>query len=315
MLSTRDRNPRTWHPFLRLQQVRPWNRPFMPLQPPFWMAIPALAVYGFVIIVPSFRGSLFAFTKWNGDTLSAPWVGLRNFRRIAADPIAIGAIENTIVLAVVVTLAQNVLGLLLALGVNQKVRTSSLLRAAFFLPVVLTPVVTGYIWSYLLGPHGAVNDALQGVGLGGLAFDWLGDRRTALWSVSAVIVWQYVGFSMVIYLAALQAVPREVIEASMVDGAGTVRRFTSITLPLINGGVVINTVLTLIAGLSQFDLVYIMTGGGPAGTSDTLTLAIVKNGFQLGDYSFGTAMSLVAAVIIGVVAAAQYVLLSRRVSR
>jgi raffinose/stachyose/melibiose transport system permease protein len=279
------------------------------------MAFPALVVYSFVVIVPSIRGALFAFTKWNGDTLTAPWVGLRNFRRLASDPIAIGAIENTILLAVVITVGQTVLGLLLALGMNQRLRTRSALRTAFFLPVILTPVVTGYIWSYLLAPHGAVNDALHSVGLSGLEFDWLGDRRTALWSVAVVIVWQYVGFSMVIFLAGLQAVPREIVEAAMVDGAGAFRRFISVTLPLINGALVINTVLTLIAGLSQFDLVYIMTGGGPAGTSDTLSLAIVKTGFQLGDYSFGTAMSLVAAAIIGVVAALQYIVLSRRVSQ
>jgi len=279
------------------------------------MAIPAIAVYSFVVIIPSIRGSIFAFTSWNGLTLTAPWVGFKNFQQIFADPIAMGAIRNTILLAVVVTVAQNVLGLLAALGVNRPLRTRSALRMAFFLPVVLTPVIAGYIWSYLLAPDGAVNEALRSAGLTALDHDWLGEKRTALWSVCVEIVWQYLGISMVIFLAALQGIPRELTEAAMVDGANLFQRFMRVTLPLINGAVVINTVLSVIAGLGQFDQVYVMTGGGPAESSATLSIAIVKNGFQSGHYAFGTAMSVIAAVIIGVVAATQYFVLSRRVSQ
>lgn len=279
------------------------------------MALPAIAVYSFVVIIPSIRGSVFAFTSWNGDTLTAPWVGFKNFQQIFADPISVGAIRNTIVLAVVVTLAQNVLGLLAALGINRPLHTRSALRMAFFLPVVLTPVIAGYIWSYLLAPDGAVNEALRSVGLTGLAHDWLGEKRTALWSVCVEIVWQYLGISMIIFLAALQGIPRELSEAAMVDGANQLQRFMRVTLPLINGAVVINTVLSVIAGLGQFDQVYVMTGGGPAESSATLSLAIVKNGFQSGHYAFGTAMSVIAAVIIATVAATQYLVLSRRVSQ
>ena len=141
---------------------------------PLWFGVPAAAVFLFIIIIPSVQGVALSFTDWNGITDDFVFVGLENFIRIFQDPRAIAALQNTLVLAVTVTIVQNLIGLLLALGVNGKVRSRHILRVVFFTPVVLTPLVAGYIWGYLLSPRGTVNQALEALGLGFLKQTWLG---------------------------------------------------------------------------------------------------------------------------------------------
>ena len=271
---------------------------------PFWFVIPALVVYAFVVLAPSGQGVLYAFSDWNGISAGFDLVGLRNFVTVFTDPLALAALGNTLVLAAVIMLLQNLFGLLLALALNTRVRSGAALRVVFFAPVVLTPLVSGYIWSYLLAPDGGVNEVLRTIGLGALAQDWLGDPRFALGAVCVAILWQFSGYSMVIYLAGLKALPAELLEAGVVDGAGPFRRFFSIVLPLINGSVVINLLLTLIGGLGQFDQVFAMTQGGPGDATQTISTVIYKNGFQLGDSPYATALALV-----------QYRLTARQVER
>jgi raffinose/stachyose/melibiose transport system permease protein len=280
---------------------------------PFWFAIPALGVYAFVTLVPSAQGALVAFSNWNGISPSFELIGWTNFSRLLSDPRAVGAIGNTALLALIVMLFQNAIGLALALALNSAVRTKNALRVIFFAPVVLTPLVSGYIWSYILAPRGGLNTALRASGLGSFAQDWLGDPDFALGSICVAIVWQFSGYSMVIFLAGLQAIPVELTEAAAIDGAGPMRRFWSITLPLLNGAIVINLLLTLIGGLSQFDQVVAMTNGGPGTATETVSTTIYKIGFQLGDYAYGTALALVMTVVVAVLAALQYRLTSRRV--
>lgn len=279
---------------------------------PFWMLIPAIVFYAFVVIVPAAQGALYAFTDWNGVTSGFGFVGLDNFVRAFAEEGAWRAVTNTIALAVIVLVLQNGIGLLLAVGLNSAVKSRYVLRVIFFAPVILTPLVAGYIWSYLLTPRGAINTTLEAIGLGAFRQDWLGDPQFALFSVCIAIVWQFSGYSMIIFLAGLQAIPAEITEAAVMDGAGPVRRFVSITLPLLNGAIAINLLLSLISGLSQFDQVYVMTGGGPSGATSTLSIVIFREGFQLGDYPYGTALSLVLALFVGVAAVVQYRLTSRK---
>ncbi|MBX9718863.1 MAG: sugar ABC transporter permease [Microbacteriaceae bacterium] len=276
------------------------------------MLLPAVAAFAFVVIVPSVQGALYAFTDWNGLTDQLNFVGLENFARAFQEGDAWRALGNTLVLAAVVMIAQNSLGLLLALGLNTAVKSRFVLRVVFFTPVILTPLVAGYIWSYLLTPRGAVNTALEYVGLGELRQDWLGDPAWALYSVSLAIVWQFTGYSMIIFLAGLQGIPREVIEAAVVDGAGPVRRFLSITFPFLRQALAINLLLSVISGLSQFDQVWVMTGGGPLGATETISIAIFREGFQLGDYPYGTALSVLLALMVALIAVAQYRLTSSR---
>lgn len=281
---------------------------------PWWFVVPAIAVYLFIVVVPSANGAVFSFSDWNGLRPDWSFVGLDNYAEVFSDRTARAALTNTLLLAALATVVQNILGLLLALGVNSMVKSRYVLRVIFFAPVVLTPLVAGYVWSFLLSPNGAVNDALRALGLGALTHDWLGDPHTALYAIVAEIVWQFSGYSMVIYLAGLQAIPAEVVEAATIDGAGAWSKFRHVVLPLLNGAVVINVMLCLIGGLKQFDQVMAMTGGGPGTATETISTAIYKSAFTLGDFPFSIALAVVMTVVIAVLASIQFRLTQRKTS-
>jgi raffinose/stachyose/melibiose transport system permease protein len=212
---------------------------------------------------------------------------------------------------VAITVIQNGIGLLLALGVNTIIRSRNVLRVFLFAPAVITPIVTAYLWRNLLGPDGAVNSLLGAVGLDSWRQNWLGDPDLALWSVVAVIVWQFAGYSMVIFLAGLQSIPQEIHEAAAIDGAGPVRRFWSVVRPLLAPALTINLMLSIIGGIKLFDQVYALTGGGPGHATDTLSTLIYKDAFTLGEFGYSIALAVVLTAVVALVSSGQYFLLSR----
>jgi raffinose/stachyose/melibiose transport system permease protein len=277
--------------------------------PPWWFTVPALLLFTFVVLVPSARGVYYAFTDWDGLDPDLTVIGLDNFTAIADDPDALQAIWHTLLIAVAITVIQNGIGLLLALGVNTMIRSRNFLRALLFAPAVITPIVTAYLWRNLLGPDGAVNSLL---GLVGIApKNWLGDPDLALWMIVLVVVWQFAGYSMVIFLAGLQSVPKEIYEAAAIDGSGPVRRFWSIIRPLLAPAITINLMLSIIGGIKLFDQVYALTGGGPGHATDTISTLIYKDAFTLGEFGYSIALAVVLTVIVAVASAGQYAVLSR----
>ncbi|MGN7949342.1 carbohydrate ABC transporter permease [Microbacterium sp. 22215] len=280
--------------------------------PPIWFIIPALVVYLAIVLIPNGQGLFFSFTDWDGLGSLWEFVGVQNYLTVLNDPNSIRAILNTFLLTAIVTIGQNVLGLLLALGVNTHIKSRYVLRLVFFLPVVLTPIVAGFLWRYLLTPAGTVNTFLESIGLGAFQQNWLGDPDLVIFSVCAAIVWQGAGYSMVIYLAGLQAVPTEALEAAAVDGAGPLRRTWSITLPLINGAIVVNLLLTVIANLKQFDTVFSMTEGGPSGASETMATIVYKTAFTYLQYPNALAQGVVLTVLVGVIGFIQFRLTQRK---
>ena len=190
-----------------------------------------------------------------------------------------------------------------------------MLRVLLFAPAVITPIVTAYLWRNLLSPDGAVNSLLGAVGLDAWRQDWLGDPDLALWSVVGVIVWQFAGYSMVIFLAGLQSVPREIYEAAAIDGAGAVRRFWSVVRPLLAPAFTVNLMLSIIGGIKLFDQVYALTGGGPGHATDTLSTLIYKDAFTLGEFGYSIALAVVLTIIVAVFSAGQYAVLSRNERR
>jgi len=279
--------------------------------PPWWFVLPALVLFAFVVLVPSVRGVYYAFTDWDGLSPGFAIVGLGNFAEIARDPDAVQAIGHTLLIAVAITVIQNGFGLLLALGVNTIIKSRNVLRVFLFAPAVVTPIVTAYLWRNLLGPEGAVNSLLAAVGLSSWQQDWLGDPRLALWSIVAVIVWQFGGYSMVIFLAGLQSVPKEINEAAAMDGAGPVRRFWSVTRPLLAPAFTINLMLSIIGGIKLFDQVYALTGGGPGHATDTMSTLIYKDAFTLGEFGYSIALAVILTIVVAVASTGQYLLLSR----
>jgi raffinose/stachyose/melibiose transport system permease protein len=280
--------------------------------PPWWFVLPALVLYGFVVLVPSGRGVVYAFTNWNGLGRAWRFIGLANFHQILHDAAARGAVRQTLIIAVAVMVIQNAVGLALALGVRSHIKSRGVLRVLLFAPAVMTPVVTAALWKYILAPDGALNSLLGAVGLTSWQQGWLGSQALALWCVVGVIVWQFAGYSMVIFLAGMQNIPAEIDEAAAVDGAGPVRRFWHIILPLLRPAITINLMLSIIGGLKLFDQVWVMTAGGPGDATETLSTLIYKSAFQFDEFAYSIALAIVLAAFVAVISGAQYRVLERR---
>lgn len=274
--------------------------------------IPAALFYAFVVLWPNIQGVGFAFTDWDGLSSNWDFIGIQNFQKMLSDPKASGAIIRTLVIAVTITIVQNLVGLLLALGVHTHIKSRNVLRVLFFAPAVITPVATAYLWQNLYSPNGAINEFLSLIGLGGLRKNWLGDPNLALWAITFVVIWQFAGYSMVIFLANLEGIPDEIIEASYVDGAGPFRRFWDIVRPELAPSITINLMLSIIGGLKLFDQVWVMTNGGPGGSTETMSTLIYKNAFQLGNFSYGIAIALVLTILVALLSSFQYFGLSRQ---
>ena len=265
---------------------------------PWVYLLPALATYCFVVLYPAVLGGFRAFTDWNGLTPGASFNGLDNFKRFFSDQEALDGLKHTVELALVIPLAQNAVGLFLALALNMGLKTRQALRLIFFTPVVLVTVVVAFTWQYVFTPDGPLNSVLTGVGLGALQQDWLGDPNLVLWSVAFAATWQFVGYSMVIFLAGLQGVSADLYEAAALDGAGPWHRFWAVTFPGIAPATTVNVMLTLIGTLKTFDVPFAMTGGGPGYASNTLATYVYGRAFGSGEYGYGTAVGLVMTVLV-----------------
>jgi multiple sugar transport system permease protein len=206
----------------------------------------------------------------------------------------------------------NALGLGVALMLRAEGRLYAVLRTIFFVPQVLAAVVVSFIWQALLTDSGVLNSILGGIGLGSLRQGWLDTPNHALGSVVAVVSWQFIGFCAVIYLAALKAIPDELIEAAQVDGCTGFRRFRRITWPLVAPALTINTVLLFIIGFKLFDYVKVITNGGPGGATNTIANNIYTVGFTQNDFGAASAMAVVLFVIVAGVSSAAVILLRRR---
>lgn len=263
----------------------------------WWWALPAVAAVLLVHYVATAGGAFYAFTDWTGVG-DFDFVGLDNFQRIIEEPTLRKSLQNTLFLAFGFLILTNVIGLLLALALNRSLKSRYLLRVVFFMPVVLSPLAVSYIWKFIFDFRGPLNQSLGWIGQEQWQRPWLADPTLALWCVLVVMAWQTTGLVMVIYLAGLATVPSEIEEAAAIDGAGTWRRFRYITLPSIQPSIAIASTLMLVQGLRVFDQVMALTGGGPAGATETLATQVYKETFALSNFGFGAALALVLTAII-----------------
>lgn len=263
----------------------------------WWWALPGIVLVIAIHYVATGVGGFFAFTNWTGIG-SFKMVGWQNFETIFKDPTRLGALLNTLFLAFGSVLLGNVAGLVIALGLNRIIKTRYILRTLFFMPVVLSPLATAYVWKYIFDFDGPINVFLTSIGAGDLAKPWLADPQWAIWTVLVVLVWGSTGFAMVIFMAGLAGVPVEVEEAAAIDGANLWQRFRNVTLPAIRPAVAIATTLGIVQGLRVFDPIMALTSGGPAGATETLATQVYKQAFALGNFGGGAALALVLAAII-----------------
>lgn len=279
--------------------------------PPWWVLLPATVLTVGVHFIAPLTGAFFAFTDWGGLG-SFQFVGLQNFQRILDDPVVGQALLRTIVLAAAFVVITTLIGVLLALALNRTMKSGQFLRSLFFLPFVISPLATAYVWQYVLGYTGPLNQILQGVGLKSAVQVWLGNPVLAPLSVLLVVVWQYIGLAMILYLAGLQNVPEEVLEASLLDGAGPWLRFRHIMLPHLAPSITVATALLTIFGLRFFDQIIALTGGGPVDATQTLATQVYQQVWVNGDFGYGTSISVLLTVLVIVVTLGQVVILRRR---
>ena len=265
----------------------------------FVLLAPALLVYCLFAVYPMLDVVWLSFMKWNGLTTTKQFVGLDNYVQVfTQDPVFWQAVRNTVLWTVMSVVFPPAMGFALALALNQNIPGRNPLRALFYMPVIIAPIAVATMWRWMYDPFfGLFNAALTGLELQGLIQDWLGDRNIALYSMFIAYVWQTVGFSLVLFLAGLQGVSQTLMEASRIDGAGRFQMFRYVTLPALRPAIAIVLCLSIINSLKAFDIVYGMTGGGPAQSTQMLALWAFTQAMQLGDFGRGAAISVVLLLI------------------
>jgi len=278
----------------------------------FLFVVPALLIYLVFFIVPSASSAFYSLTDWDG--ISYRFVGMENYIKMFQDDKIALAFRNTLFYAVGITILQNVSGLAMALLLDRKGRGVSALRMFYFMPAVFSPLVLGYVWGFMLEPNiGAVNSLLGALHLPSLQLDWLGNPAYGKWMIVLITVWQFLGYTMVIYLAGLQGIPAELYEAGDIDGAGRLSRFRHVTFPLIAPSFTINILLTTIGCLKLFDQIFAMTRGGPGYATQSVATMIYTIGFGPGGkWGYGTAVSIVLFLFILILTVFQVTILRKR---
>lgn len=268
--------------------------------------LPALAVYGGLTAYPAFRTIYDSFFTIEG--VERIPVGLANYRELLGDETFRTAVRNTFVWAFVAPILDVATGLLLAVALYAGVPFARFLRIAWFTPVLLSYVVVAILWMWLYNyDWGVVNEALRAVGLGGLVRSWLGDPATALAALIVTHAWKWAGFNMVVCLAAIHSLPSEVLEASELDNCGWGAKLRFIIVPMLRPTLLNLYVLAFIGKMKVFDLVWIMTGGGPLWATETVSTYVYKRAFNWNTFDLGYP-SAIATVWFGVVLAAVMVL-------
>lgn len=279
------------------------------LSPYLWI-LPALAVYGVFKLYPLVSGLQMSLLRWDG--IEEPrYIGLRNFEKILSDPMTGAVLMNNVHYAVGTVLGKIVLSLFLAILLHQALKGRTFYRTSLFMPVVMSFVVVGVLWSWLFNPQfGLINSLLRGLGLGVLVQDWLGDAAVALNSLILVDIWKWYGFHMVIFLAGLQSIPDELYEAARIDGASVWQQFLHVTLPMLQPVMIVNVTISVMGAFNVFDIPFIMTAGGPANATNVMALHIYIRGFKFYRFGFSAALSYVLLVIVTLVAAIQLKLMT-----
>lgn len=259
--------------------------------------VPALVLFALFVIYPFFKGVYLSFTNWNGYSRSFKMIGLKNYVNLFKDKNVHRAFANTLVYGVGSTVIQNALGVLLAVFLNKKFRGRSLVRTVIYLPVMIAPLIMGYVMYFFFNYNrGTINDVLKL--FGAAPVDWLASGNRAVFILTLVNSLQFVGISMVIYLAGLQNIPSMYYEAAEIDGIGVKQRFFYITLPLLMPAVTSSVTLNLIGGLKLFDVISALTGGGPGYDTHSLSTLIHKYYFGGERAGYASAIGLVFFVFI-----------------
>ncbi|MDR0951478.1 MAG: sugar ABC transporter permease [Oscillospiraceae bacterium] len=266
-----------------------------------FLSLPALILFSVFFVYPLLKGVGMSLTNWDGMG-KASFVGFKNFIDFFADERAISDIRTTLIFAVGSAVLLNLVGLGYAVLMNSSFRGKSLARVIIYLPAIISPLIMGYIWYFLLQPgRGFLYHAFQQLGLPDLIGNWMSSYPSALAVLVLVNVWQFAGMTMIIYLAGLQSISGDVLEAALIDGATPWQRFYRVTLPLLMPAIRINVVTNIIGSLSVFDVIMSLTEGGPGYATESLSIYIMRMcyGSRTG-YSTAVAMILFLIILVPV---------------
>lgn len=259
--------------------------------------LPALAAILISVEIPFLMSVFSSFTKWNGLDKAQTFIGLENYKELFLDDLDMWkAFGFTLRLTLGSVIVVNLCALLLAVLLDSDIRGKNALRAAFYVPNIVSLIIIGYIWRFIFSA--GFESFFQASGLDFFMLSWLGDVNLVYFSVLMVSVWHSLGFYLVIYIAGLQTVPRDLIEASMIDGAGRLVRFFRITLPLIMSSITVSVFHSLSNGLKAFDVIFSLTNGGPGNSTTTIALDIYRTAFVINRFGYGTAKSVVLFLMI-----------------
>ncbi|WP_051807306.1 carbohydrate ABC transporter permease [Actinoplanes subtropicus] len=273
---------------------------------------PGLAVYTCFVLAPILISFGYSLTNYNPFNPPTKYVGLHNYRMLLTDPTFLTSLKVTTILTVIVVVTPNVLGLAIAVLLDRRGWLYNALRSVFFLPMVLSSVVVSVIWTRLLDNDGPINQALRALGVAHPP-GWLSDPDYALYSLGAILSWQMLGFCVVVWLAGLQGVPTEQLEAAEMDGAGPARRFWHVSWPLLAPALTINTVVLMISAFKIFDHVQVITRGGPGeGTTATIAFVVLRTAFEENRGGIASAQAVIMLTIIATASAVALRLLRRR---
>ncbi|MGO4268831.1 carbohydrate ABC transporter permease, partial [Paenibacillus sp. TAF58] len=253
--------------------------------------LPALVLYLFFVIVPIFWSAYYGFFDWKGIG-AAKFIGFDNYAEVIQDPIFWKAFKNNMLIVAASVFGQVPIAMVLALLLMRSTLFQRVIRASVFMPMVLSSVVVGIIWGYIYHPQiGILNFLLEGIGLDSWKKSWLSDPKVSMYALMVPIIWNYIGPYMIMFIAALQNISPEIEDAAQLDGVGPVRKLLAVTLPMIWETVKVAVVLCISGSLKAFDLIYVMTGGGPAHSTELLASYMYNSTFNVYRFGFGSAIS------------------------
>lgn len=284
----------------------PTKKQFKKLQKAAWayaLLAPALILYSIFFILPFIISSILSFMQWNLIS-DMQFVGLDNFKSLFSDPVFWKSMKNTFIYAIVTVPATMIIAILLAVLVESLGKISELYRFLLFIPVVTSTAITSIIWVHLLhGNNGIINQLLAIVGISGP--NWLNDPKWAMWSLVIVGVWKTVGYNFILYVAGLKGIDKQLYEAADIDGAGNWRKFTSITIPMLSPVNLFVLVVSIIHSFQVFDIISVMTQGGPNNSTNVLVYQVYQEAFQFFDIGRASALSMIFFIIVLIVAIVQ----------
>jgi raffinose/stachyose/melibiose transport system permease protein len=257
--------------------------------------LPSLVLFALFVLVPVVQAAHYSLYKWNGLGSLDDYIGLKNYQTLFKDPIFMQAVKNNFLIAILSLLLQLPAAIALALLINRKLPGRIFFRTVFFLPYVLAPVVVGLIWSFIYNPrNGLITGLLHQFSPQSVPPAFLADRNTVMYALFAAITWEFFGFHLILYLAGLQNIPEDVIEAARVDGANPWQVIRYVTLPLLGSTIRLSAFLSILGSLQYFDLVYVMTSGGPPpGASQVMAMYQYHFGLQEFRLGYGSAVGVI----------------------